>query len=317
MAVYKVIQDIESEDKLLGPLTLRGLVYALIVAACIFIDFRLVTSVSLGPLKWLLMLVLLFPMILFGTLALPLGGPQPTEVWLLSRIRFMLQSRKRIWNQNGLTNLVTITAPKRIEAMLTKNLSQMEVKSRLSALANTLDSRGWVVKNVNVNMGAFGGYFDSQEETERLIDTSSVVQEVPVVDVHASDDILDEKNNATAQNFQNLMLEAEAQRRQDLQNKLEAARTAQPAVEEVPQEHAHTETIHNLRPLNPLPAGVGLRTQNATNAHISSQSTPVTDRGRAAKLELAQSGNDLSVASIAKLASCNNESNGEVAIALH
>lgn len=317
MAVYKVLQDIESEDKLLGPLTIRGLIYAMIVGACIFIDFRLLTAVSLGPIKWLLVLILLFPMVLFGTLALPLGGPQPTEVWLLSRIRFMLQSRKRIWNQNGLTNLVTVTAPKKIEAMLTKNLSQMEVKSRLSALASTLDSRGWVVKNVNVNMGAFGGYFENQEESERLIDASSIVQEVPVVDVHASDDILDEKNNATAQNFQSLMLEAEAQRRQELQNKLEAARTAQPVAEEASAEHAHIETIHNLRPLNPLPAGVGLRSSNASSAHINPHSTPVTERGRAAKLELAQSGNDLSVASIARLAGRNNESNGEVAIALH
>jgi PrgI family protein len=318
MAVYKVIQDIESEDKLLGPLTLRGLVYAMIVAACIFIDFRLVTATALGPLKWLIILILLFPMALFTTLALPLGGPQPTEVWLLSRIRFMLQSRKRIWNQSGLINLVTITAPKKIEAMLTKNLSQTEVKSRLEALANTLDSRGWVVKNVNVNMGAFGGYFSEQENSERLVDAASVVKEVPVIDVHASDDILDEKNNATAQKMESKMIEAEVQRKQELQNKLEAARNAKPEPEEDEYvEHGHQETIHNVRSLNPLPAGFGIRSKDAKNSHKSSATTPVTDKGRAAKLELAQSGNDLSVASIAKLAGRNDGAINEVAIALH
>jgi hypothetical protein len=49
MAVYKVIQDVEAEDKLLGPLTLKGFIYALIAATCAFIEFKLVFIGS--PLK--------------------------------------------------------------------------------------------------------------------------------------------------------------------------------------------------------------------------------------------------------------------------
>lgn len=39
MATYKVIQDIEAEDKLVGPLTLRQFIYAAIAAVCAYISF--------------------------------------------------------------------------------------------------------------------------------------------------------------------------------------------------------------------------------------------------------------------------------------
>jgi hypothetical protein len=146
MATYKVIQDIEAEDKLLGPLTLRQFIYAAIVAVSGFIAFRLLFV------AWWLAMPLLPVMILFGVLAAPFGHDQPSEVWLLAKIRFFLKPRRRIWDQSGVKELVTITAPKRIERNLTNNLSQDEVRSRLQALANTIDSRGWAVKNVDINM---------------------------------------------------------------------------------------------------------------------------------------------------------------------
>jgi hypothetical protein len=150
MAVYKVIQDVESEDKLLGPLSLKGFIYAVIAGSCAFIEFRLFLIAS--PLKWAFMLMFAVPMLLFGVLASPLGREQPTEVWLLSRVRFFIKPRKRIWDQEGLSELVTITVPKKLELHLTKDLTQTEVQSRLKTLATTLDTRGWAIKNVDVNL---------------------------------------------------------------------------------------------------------------------------------------------------------------------
>ena len=316
MAVYKVIQDIESEDRLLGPLTLKGLVYAMIVGVCVFIDFKLGLSGGPTPIKLIILLISLFPIALFATLALPLGREQPTEVWLLARIRFLMQPRTRIWNQSGLLELVTVTAPKKLEAILTKNLSQTEVKSRLSALANTLDSRGWAVKNVNINMTGYSGYLQAHQGTDRLVDTEEVLREVPVVDVHASDDIMDTQSNPTAQKFQDLMAQAETQRRQALQEKLAAAKAN--SVEEEPDIHAHAEVIHDLKPLSGLPRKPGMaRGTVAAQAHQPKAEPQVTEKERADKLELAQSGNDLSVASIAKLAGRNEPVSGEVEIDLH
>jgi hypothetical protein len=103
MAVYKVIQDIEAEDKLVGPLTLKGFVYAAIAGISAYIDFRLAVSGAAAPLKLVFMTIFAFPTILFGVLASPLGREQPTEVWLLSRIRFFLKPRERIWDQEGMS----------------------------------------------------------------------------------------------------------------------------------------------------------------------------------------------------------------------
>jgi hypothetical protein len=197
MAVYKVIQDIEAEDKLLGPLTFKGLIYAGIAVTCGFINVKLLAVTALGPVKWLFILLLVFPMLLFGILASPLGRDQPTEVWLLARLRFFLKPRLRVWDQFGVTHLVTITAPKRVARQLTKNLSSTEVTSRLQALAATLDSRGWAVKHINVNLSNAPGYWDQQDESERLVAAQDLVSEAPVVDIRAADDVLDEQNNPT------------------------------------------------------------------------------------------------------------------------
>jgi hypothetical protein len=283
----------------------------MIVGFCGFINFRLLMS-GVGPLKWIIILLLLAPMVLFGALALPLGREQPTEVWLLSRIRFMLQSRKRIWDQTGMTDLVTITVPKKIETMMTKNFTQDEVKSRLSALANTLDSRGWVVKNVNVNLTTpTHSYFEEDDADERLVAQSDLVQEVPEVNITAADDIMDVQNNPTAQNMQVMMQRAEQQRRALVDKTVQHAK--QEFLGVAPKKDETNRDIHDLKP-QPL-VGFGPNARRAGQPDAKTRG--VTGASQTDKLELANSGNDLSVASISKLVNRNEGGNGEVAIALH
>jgi len=228
MAVYKVIQDIEAEDKLLGPLSLKQFIYAAIAGLSLFIAIRLMISTELGALRWVLMFIFILPVIVFGILAAPFGRDQPTEVWILAHIKFFLKPRKRIWDQSGISELVTITAPKKIEKQFVKDLSQTEVKSRLQALAATLDSRGWAVKNVNVNLYNQPGYFDSTAaDSDRLLDAASLPQAVPAIDIRAEDDILDEKSNATAQHFEALVQKAESEKMQQIVEKMDAASNGQ------------------------------------------------------------------------------------------
>jgi len=92
-----------------------------------------------------------------------------------------------------------------------------EVQSRLKTLALTLDTRGWAIKNVDVNLNMPGG--GPQVITpgsDRLVGSGGVPAQMPVVDVHAADDILDENNNPTAKKFQSLMQEADAERKRTL-----------------------------------------------------------------------------------------------------
>lgn len=219
MAVYKVLQDVEAEDKLVGPLTLKQFIYAAIAVICIFIEFRIFISADLGMARWLLIALFAAPMALFAVLASPLGGDQPTELWLLSHIKFMLKPRQRAWDQDGIVEGVTITVPKRDEANLTKNLSQGEVKSRLKALASMLDSRGWAIQSTPLYKSDRGQVDDS----DRLVSSDVLSQAAPDVDIRVGDDLLDEQSNATAQRYGALVKEVEDQKKRSLADRLKAA----------------------------------------------------------------------------------------------
>lgn len=231
MATYKVLQDIEAEDKLLGPLTLRQCIYAAVVVLAGYLSFL---GLSKGT---RVVLVLLFPVMAFcGFLAWPWSRDQPTEIWLLAKIRFMVKPRKRIWDQSGLKELVTITVPKKQEKTYTNGLSQNEVKSRLRALADTIDSRGWAVKNVNVNLFAQPAMIAVQE-TDRLLDASSIPQEVPTIDIVPADDIMDTQNNHVAAQLDQMIHASSEAHRKELVDKVRAAAKANPNGTDAPNDY--------------------------------------------------------------------------------
>ena len=221
MATYKVLQDIEAEDKFIGPLTLKQFIFAGIAFVSTYISILLLTKHA-GILA-----IPLVPVILVsGFLAFPWGRDQPTEIWLLAKIRFFLKPKRRIWNQSGVEELVTITAPKKVVEYLGSNLSQTEVKSRLKALAETIDSRGWAVKNVNVNLFAQPATAYQDPASDRLIDVASLPKAVSNVDVQASDDIMDERNNPTALHLSQMITEsAMAHRQETLEHMKQVAKT--------------------------------------------------------------------------------------------
>ncbi len=206
MATYKVIQDIEAEDKLLGPLTLRQFIYAAVCVLLLYLTY-LVSSKG-APFAAILFLPVAAAS---GFFAWPWGSDQPTEVWALAKIRFLFKPRRRLWDQSGAKQLVTVTAPKKVEAVFTNGLSQNEVHSRLETLASTIDSRGWAIKNVNVNMFAQPQQVLEVDDSDRLINPTNIPQYVAVSDddIRADDDILDEQNNPRARQM-DFMIEAAA-----------------------------------------------------------------------------------------------------------
>lgn len=216
MATYKVLQDIEAEDKLLGPLTLKQFIFAIIFAAIGFVTFKLATTPELSIIRWPFVVLLLIPLVIFGFLAAPISRDQPNDIWLLARIRFLIKPHARIWNQDGISQLVTITVPKKLERALTNGLAPHEVESRLNALASTLDSRGWAIKNVDVNMFAQPDYFAVSDESDRLIAPSSLPATEPVIDIKAADDMLDAISNPTAQHLDQMVQASTAAHRQQL-----------------------------------------------------------------------------------------------------
>jgi hypothetical protein len=143
MAVYKVPQDVEADDKLIGPFSFRQFVYLIIVAIAIAIAWglaQLFVGLAIIPLP-----IILF----FGALALPLRKDQPMEIYLAAVVSFYIRPRKRLWQADGIQSLIEITAPKVIEIQRMKNLSQSEAERRLSYLADIVDTGGWAIRGVS------------------------------------------------------------------------------------------------------------------------------------------------------------------------
>jgi hypothetical protein len=207
MATYKVIQDIEAEDKFVGPLTLKQFVFAMTGCFFAWVSFMFVTTFIYG-------LAISLPLCLFGFfMAFPWSKEQPTDVWVLAKIRFYFKPKVRIWDQAGRQDLVTITAPKKIEKHLTKDFSETEVKSRLKALAETIDSRGWVVKHA-----AAGTLTQVITPTDRLVDTGIIL---PQQIVDKADDVPDIMDNTRVDG---MLDETDDRRRNDLIEKMDQIR---------------------------------------------------------------------------------------------
>jgi len=174
MAVYKVPQDVEADDKLIGPFTFRQFIYLIIVALAIALAW------GLGRLFLPLAIIPVPIIIFFGALALPLRKDQPMEIYLAAMVAFYLKPRKRLWDPDGIESLVEITAPKTIETPLTKDISQSEAQRRLSYLAEIVDTQGWAVRGPGVQApnSAMNSdiYFEAQQTTDILDIGSATAQ---------------------------------------------------------------------------------------------------------------------------------------------
>jgi hypothetical protein len=174
MAVYKVPQDVEADDKLIGPFTFRQFVYLIIVALLTALAWwmaQLFVGLIIIPLPFI---------IFFGALALPIRKDQPMEVYLAAMVSFYLKPHKRLWDADGIESLIEITVPKTVQFQLTKDISRNEAVQRLGYLAQIVDSQGWAVRGQGVqapNSSVSNDvYFESQQIEDVLDSNTSVSQ---------------------------------------------------------------------------------------------------------------------------------------------
>ena len=203
MSVYKVPQDVEAEDKLLGPFSFKQFIFLIIAVMAIGMAYGL--AQILLPLAIIPLPVIL----LFGALALPLKKDQPMEVYLGAVISFIMKSKVRLWKPDGIESLVDIIVPPVTDENLNKGFNQQEVERRMSYLAQVVDSQGWAVRGV-----------DNPESPLR----QELYNEAQTVD-----DLLDE-NNTRAQQIGSLMNQADMRRRQEMIYRMHNPVPAQPVV---------------------------------------------------------------------------------------
>ena len=174
MAVYKVPQDVEADDKLIGPFSFRQFIYLIIVAVAGAGAWGLATifpALAIIPLP-----VILF----FGALALPLKKDQPMEAYLSAVVSFYFRkSRKRLWQPDGIDSFVTIIPPKDSERILTKDLDQEEASQRLSYLADLVDTHGWAIRGAGTTPDSSIStdlYYESQQAPDMMDSTTPAAQ---------------------------------------------------------------------------------------------------------------------------------------------
>ena len=141
MAQYKVPQDVEADDKLLGPFSFRQFVYLLIAGGLIALGvalFQIFPLLAIIPLPFVLLL---------GALALPLKKDQPMETYLAAIVSYYLKPRTRRWTPGQKDTTITITAPKKKdEETRIRDITGEEATHRLSFLADIMDTEGYAIK---------------------------------------------------------------------------------------------------------------------------------------------------------------------------
>lgn len=271
MAVYKVPQDVEADDKLIGPFSFRQFIYLIIVAGSIAIGW--VLSQIFIPLAIITLPIIL----LFGALALPLRKDQPMETYLAALISFYIKPHKRLWDPDGQQALIEITAPKLIETHLTKDLSQNEAERRFSYLADIVDSRGWAVRGVTeqpqtVNSMSADIYYEAQQ-VEDILDESTR-------EYHQIDSKLDQVTTARKQALMDQMRQQSAQQPQPVAEPPTPASV--PVATPAPQTNPPDDTSQTTAPephlqMNPYPASMHQAVVQPLGTPDPSATAPVAD----------------------------------------
>ena len=145
MAQYKVPQDVEADDKLIGPFSFRQFVYLLIAGGLIALAvglFQLFPVLAIIPVPFVFF---------FLALALPLKKEQPMETYLAALVSYYLKPRKRVWMPGQKESTILITAPKIAEDVRTRDISSEEATHRLSFLADIVDTEGYAIKGAGAS----------------------------------------------------------------------------------------------------------------------------------------------------------------------
>ena len=292
MAQYKVPQDVEADDKLIGPFSFRQFVYLLIAGGCIAL------AVGLFQIFPLLAIIPLPVILLMLVLALPLKKDQPMETYLAALVSFYTKPRNRRWVPGQRESTILITAPKKVEETRKRDLSEEEATHRLSFLADIVDSEGQSIKSVN----------------------NSVMRDDLAAEASAAQDMFDSYQSVSLNRAIN---DDKAERHQEAINEMRDAIKRATELKSINNKitgHAEVEPVKEA----PLASSVVVDpADKASDVIVSpepiqkSAQNPSQTKVNSSIIELANNP-DFSVATIAKEANrINRKEDGEVFISLH
>ncbi len=283
MASYKVPQDVEADDKLLGPFSFRQFVYLMIVLGMV------VLGVALFKIFPLLIIIPIPIGLFFLILALPLKKDQPMETYLAAILSFYFKPRKRFWMPGQSESTILITAPKKVEASRVRNITEEEAGHRLSFLSAIVDSEGYAIHSAN----------------------SSMRDEI-YAEAYNTADMFDYSGNARLSSMINREQQA---RHEEAVKQMRAAIQSTEANRNLGAQNTHTLQPHVAPTTKPE-----LRTTSAWNPNTVVQPTPAPTitPAQAEKFENLANNPDYSVETIQQEANrIQRENESEVYISLH
>ena len=330
MAQYKVPQDVEAEDKLLGPFTFRQFVYLLIAGGLIAV------AVGLFQIFPILGIVPIIPALLFLALALPLKKDQPMETYLAAIVSYWLKPRTKIWAPGQRESTILITAPKIVESVRTRDLSEEEATHRLSFLADIVDTEGYAIKGAGqssmredlvAEANATQDMFDTyrSENLDKVISEEKQARHNEVIEAMrdaiernenwgmGSDKKRAAKTTGGAGTSAGTSTGGVAQ-----QNRV--TRNIEPAKQGAPANVNATTGASSAASANPATVAANGAMNGSTSAYANATNPAekdVTTQAKPSIIELANN-SDFSIATIAKEANrIKRKDEGEVFIALH
>jgi hypothetical protein len=221
MGQYKVPQNVEAEDKIIGPLTLKQFIYTVIG-----VMIGLVSFLTMRKTPVVMLIVGVPPTALFLMLGLYQRQDQPFEALFLSIVSFLAKPRKRLWQKEPIEEVFKIEAPKVVKTVTQKDPA--EVRGQLEKLSQIVDTRGWGSKKAELNEPSGEGLFETEG---RIVEPGLATQGEPIeTDVSLADDILDFENNPTAHNVDALVQDQVKNVRQEVLSKLQQQKQTPAAV---------------------------------------------------------------------------------------
>lgn len=131
---FKVPQNIDLEDKIVGPLTL---IQFLFVLGGGLVDYLLYLTIHGGLIFWILAVPIAIIALAFAFVKIQ---DQPLTHFIKAGLVYLSKPKKRVWQRHGLVKPVVYAAPKKVQTQTAPTKRRVE-KSELEQLAQRLDTR--------------------------------------------------------------------------------------------------------------------------------------------------------------------------------
>jgi hypothetical protein len=221
MGQYKVPQNVEAEDKIIGPLTLKQFIYCVIGIGWAMLCFFLFRSFL--P----LMIVAALPITtIFLLLGLYQRDGQNFEQYLVALVGFFSQSRKRLWTKEPIVESFKVEPVKVTQEHTQRD--PIQVRSQLDKLATLVDARGWAEQHDEQGVLSADQTLTGHVDNDRL-----VMPEAPVggslTQADGENDMLDLQHSPLAQNLSALIDQAASEVKTEAIESMKAPGVAAPA----------------------------------------------------------------------------------------